>query len=167
MRKLFVVLTALALVGVGAVAMASIPDANGVIHGCRKNSGGALRVIDTDAGQTCMANETALSWNQTGPQGATGPQGPAGGVSGYEIATATQDWPGGGGSFSGTLEAQCPSGKKVLGGGWRSQQLDVPNLRLHWSYPDASNNWWSIRYSVDDATAAFTMTAYATCATAS
>jgi hypothetical protein len=42
--------------------MASIPDASGVIHGCRKTSGGALRVIDTGAGQTCMANETALNW---------------------------------------------------------------------------------------------------------
>jgi len=29
-----------------AVALASIPDSAGVIHGCRKNSTGDLRVID-------------------------------------------------------------------------------------------------------------------------
>lgn len=39
--KLAVLLAALALVAVGGAALASIPDANGVIHGCRKTSGGA------------------------------------------------------------------------------------------------------------------------------
>jgi hypothetical protein len=70
---------------IGAVvwgtALAAIPDAGGVIHGCYKSSDGKLRVIDTEAGHTCGSGETAVSWNQTGPQGptgATGPEGPAG-----------------------------------------------------------------------------------------
>ena len=72
--------SALAAAGVigGAAIYASIPAADGVITACYKKSGGALRVIDT-ANETCTPNnETALPWNQTGPQGPMGPQGPPG-----------------------------------------------------------------------------------------
>jgi hypothetical protein len=72
--------------GVGAVAFAmahaAIPDGSGVIHGCYRNHDGSLRVVDDPT--TCKHDETALSWNQTGPQGpqgpvgAPGPQGPQG-----------------------------------------------------------------------------------------
>jgi hypothetical protein len=55
------------LLTAGGIAYATIPDASGVIHGCYKNSNGALRVIDTDAGATCNGSETPLTWNQTGP----------------------------------------------------------------------------------------------------
>ncbi len=65
------------IVFAGVVAYASIPDANGVIHGCYKKSGGTLRVIDS-AVERCGASETPLNWNQTGPQGPQGPQGVTG-----------------------------------------------------------------------------------------
>jgi len=55
---------------VGGVAWADIPD-SGVIQGCYKASGGALRLIDTSAGTTCNASERPVSWNQTGPTGPT------------------------------------------------------------------------------------------------
>jgi hypothetical protein len=75
-------LTALVAVVVGlaagGIAYASIPDSSGVIHGCYKTVGGALRVIDTDKGGKCVPSETALSWSQTGPKGATGAQGATG-----------------------------------------------------------------------------------------
>jgi hypothetical protein len=61
MRKALILATALLVVGAVA-AVASVPDAQGVIHGCRKNSGGALRVIDIALGQTCASNEKALNW---------------------------------------------------------------------------------------------------------
>ena len=48
----------------GALAFASIPGSNGVFHGCVRTSTGALRLIDTDEGQTCKASETAVSWNR-------------------------------------------------------------------------------------------------------
>lgn len=73
---------ALAL-GTAGVAVASVPSANGVIHACLSPPG-TVRVIDTDAGQTCRSNETPLDWNQQGlpgPQGvpgSAGVQGPAG-----------------------------------------------------------------------------------------
>lgn len=60
------------------VVMAAIPDSNGVINGCRSNVSGSLRVIDTATTTNCLASETRLDWNQTGPQGPIGPQGPAG-----------------------------------------------------------------------------------------
>lgn len=82
-RKLVAGVSAGLIVGVGtAVAFAAIPDPAGVIHACYRNSGGLLssgqlRVID-DATQACSSNETAITWNQTGPQGPAGPSGPAG-----------------------------------------------------------------------------------------
>jgi hypothetical protein len=64
-----------ALVITGGIAYATIPDSAGVIQGCY-GPGGFLRVIDSPA-ETCHANETALEWNQTGPQGAAGEPGTA------------------------------------------------------------------------------------------
>ena len=66
-----------ALFGIATAVQADIPD-SGVIQGCYKTVSGALRVIDTDKGGTCLPSETALNWNQTGPTGATGPRGPTG-----------------------------------------------------------------------------------------
>ncbi len=80
-----------ALTLAGVVVYATIPDPRGVIHGCYA-TGGALRVIDTGAGQRCTARETALAWSQTGPagpagapgaSGPAGPPGPAGAVLAY------------------------------------------------------------------------------------
>jgi hypothetical protein len=77
-----------ALFGVARAVQASIPDSNGVIHGCyytppgKVNKAGmrtgALRVVDSGKGQQCAPDETALSWNHTGPSGARGPTGTKG-----------------------------------------------------------------------------------------
>jgi hypothetical protein len=64
-----------ALVITGGIAYATIPDAADVIHGCY-GPNGLLRVIDSPA-ETCTPNESALEWNQTGPQGAPGEPGTA------------------------------------------------------------------------------------------
>jgi hypothetical protein len=61
---------------VGSVAWAAIPEANGVIHGCVKN--GNLRIVDTDAGDSCKGNEEALDWNQSAQPN---------GLSGYQIVS--------------------------------------------------------------------------------
>ena len=52
------------------IALAAIPDASGVIHACY-TSKGTVRVVNSAA--DCKNNETALPWNQTGPQGIPGP----------------------------------------------------------------------------------------------
>lgn len=62
-------------VGVVVAATSGIPGPDGVIHGCY-GVAGALRVVP--AGTQCLATETALPWNQTGPAGPAGPQGPQG-----------------------------------------------------------------------------------------
>jgi len=43
-----------------AAVSASIPDAQGVIHGCRLNTGGTLRIIDS-ASASCNGLETTLN----------------------------------------------------------------------------------------------------------
>lgn len=75
MKRLIVIVAAFLLSA--GIAFGAIPDSNGVIHGCIGNNG-SLSVIDTGQGQTCAQNQTALNWNQTGPQGATGATGPQG-----------------------------------------------------------------------------------------
>lgn len=46
----------------GVVAYASVPSADGTITACVAKSGGAVRIVDTDAGQTCTTAETKVSW---------------------------------------------------------------------------------------------------------
>jgi hypothetical protein len=87
MKRLIVALVvAGATFGVATAVNASIPDANGVIHGCYAKTGtpqqtaGVLRVINAPTAQ-CQFYEIPLNWNQrgaTGPKGATGPPGPPG-----------------------------------------------------------------------------------------
>ena len=63
-----------------SIALATIPDSSGVIHGCYTKSTGTIRVIDNSV-TNCKSGETSLQWNvqgRQGPQGLPGAQGPAG-----------------------------------------------------------------------------------------
>jgi hypothetical protein len=128
--------TGLVLTAATGIALASIPDSGGVIHGCYKpqNDGhnSALGIIDTALSNGhCPSGNTELTWNQTGPQGpqgatgaagAQGPAGPAGppGVSGYQVITqAVGIGPDFGSILAWTIS--IPAGKQVLGAG-----IDVP-----------------------------------------
>ena len=109
-----------------------------------------------------------------GPTGSTGPQGPAGskgnngdkgdpGISGYGIVSksgsATLLSFGGNAAV---LSVSCPSGKKVLGGGGKSNYNG--NL-LSESYPNPAGNGWSIKYSNQSAyTKTISLSVYAICA---
>lgn len=128
MRKTLVLAAALiTVVTVAVAATAAIPDANGVIHGCRNTKTGVLRVIHTDKGQTCTKDETALTWNQTGP---AGPAGPAGrdGVSGYEVVTDTQALDVGSSTRPLSFAVTCPDSKKPISAGFK--------VRAHRPLPD-------------------------------
>src|SRR6478735_2266515 len=109
-----VLLAGVAGSGVAFAASSSIPDATGVIHGCYLTNTGALRIINTDAGQSCKSNELALQWSQTGPPGpkgdtgATGPQGPKGDT-GATGATGPQG-PKGDTGATGAAGPQGPAG---------------------------------------------------------
>ena len=68
---------ALALAGlvIGSVAYGAIPSSDGTINACHAKVAGVryLRLIDTQAGETCKSSEQKLSWNQQGPKGEPGP----------------------------------------------------------------------------------------------
>lgn len=69
----------IAATGIMIGAMAAIPDAGGVIHGCyAPSSGYKLRVIDTAKTSKCPSGQVALNWNQHGVPGSPGPSGSPG-----------------------------------------------------------------------------------------
>lgn len=100
-----------ALLLAGGIAYASIPAPDGTINGCRKNTDGSLRVIDSTA--TCASGWTALNWSQTGPAGPTG----AAGVSGYESVSNSEGVAIGSTPVDLAVEVFCSTGKKAFGGG--------------------------------------------------
>src|SRR5580765_8708710 len=72
-RRVAVAFVVVVAIAAGGIAYASIPDANGVVHGCYNSDNGALRVFGKSKDyQQCSAGEKALDWSQTGPTGATG-----------------------------------------------------------------------------------------------
>jgi len=93
----------------GAQVTGPIPSADGVIHACYSNSG-LVRLEPAE--YVCHKKQTAISWNQTGPQGPQGPRGPQGaiGPQGPTGATGPQG-PAGPGlpSVAGALNANCTS----------------------------------------------------------
>jgi hypothetical protein len=101
--------------GIASAVQASIPDANGVIHGCYGKAGtpsqGDLRVTDSGL---CKPTENPLDWNQVGPTGQRGPTGPTGpgGVKGIgrTVFTALPA-----GEYALTLDC---TGFGVAGGEW-------------------------------------------------
>jgi hypothetical protein len=109
-RALAVAAGALALIA--GIAYAGIPGSSGVIQGCYENRTGLLRVIDAEAGKSCTRFETPINWNQTGPPG----------VSGYEIVTESVDRNG----LHASVTANCPAGKKGLGGGALADGINNP-----------------------------------------
>lgn len=88
---------------------------------------GSIRIVD--ANEDCKKNEVALDWNIQGPagpqglQGEPGPAGPPGpsGVSGYEIVSHKEILAPG--TFA-SVHVECPTGKKVLGGGFSIETPD-------------------------------------------
>ncbi|BEL04284.1 hypothetical protein Q0Z83_024750 [Actinoplanes sichuanensis] len=67
-RKWFAALAVMvAVVGIGSVANASIPNSGtGLINACYNTDNGALRVIDTQIGQACRGVEQPLNWPSSG-----------------------------------------------------------------------------------------------------
>jgi hypothetical protein len=139
-----VVIAVAALSLVASAAYAAIPSANGTITAC-KDSKGALKVIDTEAGQTCNANQQLLNWNQQGPAGPAGPAGQSG-VSGRQVTTTSSAYDS---SAEKIVYVPCPSGKMPVGGGATvetqvSSGYDVPDgVAIVVSVPNGAG--WSLR----------------------
>lgn len=104
------VIAAAAIILLGVIAFASIPDADGIIHGCYKKSGGTLRVIDDAVDQCDSRADTAIQWNQTGPQGPAGPRGPSDAWFTEDSNVEVPD----DGAYHTVLTLSLPSGSYVL-----------------------------------------------------
>ncbi|MDX6684838.1 MAG: hypothetical protein QOF86_966 [Baekduia sp.] len=102
----------LALGGGAYAAVATIPSADGTIHGCYATSGGGLRVVA--AGHACTKHEKTLAWNEKGPAGARGATG-ATGAAGPQ-GTAGPQGPAGPEGPAGAAGSQGPAGSDGAAG---------------------------------------------------
>jgi hypothetical protein len=59
-----VIATAALVFAAGGFAVATIPTADGTIHGCYATNGGQLRIVQHTK---CKKREKAISWNKDGP----------------------------------------------------------------------------------------------------
>jgi hypothetical protein len=89
---------------VGGVAVASVPDSSGVIHGCRKNGDGTLKVIDS-ATQTCGNGFTALNWDQHAASGTL-----------FGLHGVVRDFPLPDTGEQQVVQTLCPTGEKFIFG---------------------------------------------------
>jgi hypothetical protein len=152
MRKRIVITAASAIailsVGIGGGAAlgasSSIPDSSGTIHGCYRSMTGALRVIDTGAGGSCLGDETSVKWSQTGPAGPS-----TAGSSGLDTTTVSNS----GTEGLGRSDVYCPSDHPyVLGGGGYPLNSGVvdTNASLVLDAPDynTSPQGWAVEVNV-------------------
>ena len=164
-RPLLVVAAVLLLAFAGLVTAQQIrahvgPVSAGVIHACVDDEG-AITIVSATA--TCTDDDddggTPLDWNAVGPQGPQGDTGATGatgakGDKGDTGATGATGPPGlsshqivVSGTFNyvsdSTVSVACPSGKKVLGGGWFV--LDGVVVPARATFPSASGTTWSFR----------------------
>jgi hypothetical protein len=134
----------------GSVAWAAIPDANGVIHACYKQSNGALRVFDASA-ESCDASENPISWSQSG-------------LSGYEVKLASSATDSA--ANKGVL-VHCSRGKELLGGGAR---VDAGGggvafeVALDASAPAFAGTWIANAHEVVPTSVQWQVTGFALCA---
>lgn len=144
--------------GVAMGASQSIPDSGGVIHGCYKPSGyatGALIVIDTDEGQSCPSDMTALDWDEEGPAG----------VSGYEVDSCSPQGTDCSTFNSDSATLDCPSGKVAVSGGYSGTPITSEGPLVTGIFPTSTDAGFEVTWgsSASDAPAQL----YVTCANAS
>ncbi len=128
------------------------------------------------------ANGTAGATGPQGPKGAEGPKGSEGpkgnegkegpkgetgssGISGYQIVKGNVASGSGSGFNFAYSKAQCPSGKKVLGGGFLTPTGSNGQIYVAEDGPNSSGEWEVITGSAS--TGGYTMASYAICATVS
>ena len=114
-------IAALTLAG-GAIAYGEgvFAGDGGAITACANNDNGGLRMLDPQSLkpslQACRDNETPVTW---------GSGGAGGGISGYEVVTATSSDVGA--DYLASATATCPTGKKPISGGMKYDLAAVPS----------------------------------------
>lgn len=148
--------------GGGAYAAIKLPaDSVGTAQ-LRDNAVISAKVLD----RSLLAKDFKLGQLPAGPQGPAGPSGPPGapGVSGLEVVYAAS---GGGAAATKSSEAQCPSAKKVSGGGALIAGASTATVRA--SVPGQVPNptsWYVEAHEAVPSGASWTLYAYAVCVTA-
>lgn len=160
-----------------------------LVHGCVHKSSGIVKVVSAD--ETCPPQHDAVDWGIVGPPGPAGPAGPAGptgatgpagptglqgpagapgadGVSGYEVVTVC-DPAGCGGNLNDTKAAiaNCPPGKRALGGGADVDVLPIVALNTSMPFPvgPSPTGWLGRAYETDvDSITSWTLRVSVTCA---
>src|SRR5215212_8040191 len=176
-----------------SVTLASAHGGNtALIHSCVNNTSGEIKIIVATA--NCPSNYRALDWNiqgSAGQQGPIGPVGPVGpiGPQGSQGEQGPQGLPGqqgiqgvqGPAGISGletvrvfdgnrttailNVTADCPSGKKVLGGGY-STSGDNLNIVIAANAPLGDSQWSVTAVTPDypNARSGWSVYAFAICA---
>ena len=154
----------LALGGTGYATVLQVP----------KNSVGTAQLKNSAVTSTKVKNRTLLRADfapgqiPAGPRGPAGPVGPAGpagaaGVSGLERVESTSAVNS---LTTKTQTTTCPTGKRLLGGGVRLNPALAP-LAVQQSFPDNDNVYRVTVREMTATPAAWSITVYAVCATAS
>jgi hypothetical protein len=125
---LCVAIAAAALAGQTAWAQLGATQTTSTIHACVKDESGQVRIVA--AGSSCLASETATSWNVVGPAGVkgdTGDPGPAGpqGPAGADGAPGANGAPGADGE-DGADGPQGPEGPRGETGATGAQGPEGP-----------------------------------------
>src|SRR5262249_7430064 len=129
-----------------------------------------VRVIDTSRTASCAAGENGLSWNQQGAPGnpgAPGPQGPQGGagpagapgpsgITCYDAVQVELTVPS---LAARELAAWCSPGKRVLAGGFRSNDGNALVITRSHSF----GTGWEVYFHNGDLFTPHTGMAYAIC----
>jgi hypothetical protein len=154
---------------VSSVSAAPTPT---TYYACVNMKTGSIYMVK--AGATCKKGYAPMSWNQVGPCGPQGPQGPAGptgpqGPQGPEGPTQTLTitqvqnsdtlTPGG----LSDVGVVCPTGTLVTGGGFKTDELGIPNVMVIESEPVVSQNEWRVIVS-NPGPLTVSLTIYALCA---
>lgn len=138
-RRALTMLAGIALVGIVSVVRASIPDANGVLHGCYQKNNGQLRIIDA-AVDDCRPSEIAVQWNQQGPPGPIGPPGPQGpmGVQGPQGLNGAM-------GPQGPAGPPGPAGSSTLLYAWVTENgfIVAQNGLTNYEHPSEGHYWLS------------------------
>ena len=169
-------------VSVAWIALGTAPaSAQSVLYGCYvPNSGTVYRIKGTGLPDECRSPQhVQFTWSLQGPAGAQGPagpqgpqgvQGPAGGLSGHEVVTSSINVAPG--SVLLGHAADCPTGKRVVGGGFFAESARTGVLwTIQTSRPgqDPFTQAWS-RWAVEarhNAATQQTLVVYAVCASVS
>jgi hypothetical protein len=145
-------------IGITGVSYAAIPHSVlGVIQSCYKTDGGRLRVIDSEAGQRCGADEKSLTWSQRGflPR--------------YQRVEGFSDgWVQPQGDRT-SAYVKCPQGQVVLGGGGSPEFEDGSGagdrVAIVESYPASDRVWEFYARELAPLSRTWRIHAYAVCTT--